>query len=56
MPKEQAMRNFIDGVMKQMPELKPYLEAHKTAAAMEKEEEKKKNTLNENSPGNNMNG
>ena len=32
MPKEQAMRNFIDGVLKQMPELKPYLEAHKSAA------------------------
>ena len=33
MPKEQAMRSFIEGVLKQMPELKPYLEAHKTAAA-----------------------
>ena len=49
MPKEQAMRNFIDGVMKQMPELKPYLEAHKTAAAsIIQTEEKKKQQLSEN--------
>ena len=32
MPKEQAMRNFIDGVQKQIPELKPYHEAYKSAA------------------------